>query len=223
MNTLILDFDGTLVGPSEFRKPLFFSALRSFGARESAIVSVDTRWGAPFPSLISQAVGPGHYDEFIEHYLTTMADFNVSLNPGAIGLLTLAHSAAIPVFIVTSSDSRLVEADLSRLGVSADIERVFGADGSDYHKPDPRVFTALGEELRSRYRCDLDSAVFVGDSLDDLAASTAVGRFHAVLTGSVTRDQFEAHGLSSDRIHDGLDGVARSLRFALFPDSVDGP
>jgi phosphoglycolate phosphatase-like HAD superfamily hydrolase len=83
---------------------------------------------------------------------------------------------------------------------------------SEHHKPDPRVFDVLIRLLQGS-NINKNEILYVGDSLSDLyAASDAELQFIAVLTGSTSRQQFHAAGVSKDRILYSVAELSEELR-----------
>ncbi|MGB9986751.1 TIGR01548 family HAD-type hydrolase [Salarchaeum japonicum] len=114
------------------------------------------------------------------------------------------------VCVLTGRPEAEAEIALERVGLEVPVERRFTMDDWEEGKPHPRALVALAE------RCDADSVVFVGDTLDDI--ETAVNAANAdperdyhgvgVLTGGLTgaegRRKYEDAGATAvlDSVND---------------------
>jgi pyrophosphatase PpaX len=95
-------------------------------------------------------------------------------------------AAGHPLAIVTSKTETLARRGLERVGILAYFPVIIGCDTCSRHKPHPEpVLTAL-----QRLGYESDEAVFVGDSVHDVAAGNAAGVVTvAALWGPFSREQ----------------------------------
>jgi pyrophosphatase PpaX len=91
-----------------------------------------------------------------------------------------------PLAVVTSKTERLARRGLEHVGILDYFGVIIGCDSCGRHKPHPEpVLTAL-----QRLAYEPNEAVFVGDSVHDVAAGNAAGvRSIAALWGPFTREE----------------------------------
>jgi pyrophosphatase PpaX len=99
------------------------------------------------------------------------------------------HAAGHPQAIVTSKTGWLARRGLDHVGLAAHFDVIIGCDSCDRHKPDPepvlKALSVLGYEPHE--------AVFVGDSVHDMAAGNAAGvTTIAALWGPFSREELTA-------------------------------
>ncbi|HTI43252.1 MAG TPA: HAD family hydrolase [Vicinamibacterales bacterium] len=111
--------------------------------------------------------------------------------PGARALLAALSDADIPFAIATSSRIETARPSLATLGFDFSRVPVVTRDEVKYAKPDPDLFLAAAERLRS----DADVITVVGDSVWDMLAATRA-RFLAVglMSGGYGREELERSG-----------------------------
>lgn len=193
-----MDFDDTLVETSRFRKGLLESSIRSWQGI-AAEVPVRLDWGAPFRRLVSRFVGDDISD-FLQYYLCSMAQNPTRALPGIPEFLDVAKSADVPVVLLSSSITPLINADLVNLGLEDSIAAIFDSDSTLAVKPDPRTLAVPMDWISSRVGFPSPRCLYVGDSLADYECARAQTEFYAVLTGSTSRSEFLAAGMKEDRV-----------------------
>jgi pyrophosphatase PpaX len=100
-------------------------------------------------------------------------------------LRTVGH----PIAIVTSKSDALARRGLEHAGIAHYMDEIVGCDASEKHKPDPEPVRLALERLGYAAH----EAVFIGDSVHDMAAGNAAGvTTIAALWGPFRRDQLES-------------------------------
>ncbi len=100
----------------------------------------------------------------------------------------------IRVGILSAATNEGVLEDLIRFGFPIDKMLLQGSEDTLVHKPDPGVFEPMLDKLREE-GIDKDEIVYVGDSMDDMKASTLAGiSFIAVTTGLYSEEEFQKNG-----------------------------
>jgi phosphoglycolate phosphatase len=188
----IFDLDGTLV---DSRLDLCLAvnhALREVGLPERSVDEVSSFVGEGAVKLVERAVAPR--EELLqpalaawwEHYEAHLLD-NTVLYPGIAELIAQAPYA---LAVHTNKPGALARRLLAGLGALAPFAAVMGGDEAA-RKPDPEGTRSILDRLG----VTADDAVFVGDSLVDLATARAVPvRFEPVGWGLVSPGQLVAEG-----------------------------
>ncbi len=189
---VLFDLDGTLVDTIEL---ILSSARHAFSTRDGRRPT-DAEWvlGIGTPLLTQMR----SWCESDEEALALVAAYRVHQTehhdrlcrayddiPDAVDAL---HRAGHPMAIVTSKADYLARRALALVGLDRYIPVVIGCDATTRHKPDPEpVHLALEHLGRAA-----GEAVFVGDSIFDIAAGKAAGVATVAVTwGAFTRAQLE--------------------------------
>lgn len=203
VNTVIFDFDDTLLATFKSRCPALLEAAADFGQTisEGEIREV---WGLPFRKMVHCLVPMIDFQEFYDHYRNVMKKHLPLLHEGAAEILKTLKAQGKFIVISTSSSRDLVLQDLIATGVNAFIDQVFGYEDSEYHKPDPRVLEPVIQLLRTRGK-EHGACVFVGDSVRDYLV--AIGNhipFYAVTTGHEDKEDLMRAGLRAEQVFSDL-------------------
>jgi phosphoglycolate phosphatase-like HAD superfamily hydrolase len=204
---VIFDYDDTIVASKSHRRDALLRTITAMG-REPSLDGFERSYGKSFADLIAALDPDGSFDSFFDSYLIEVAQRPAPLLPGVESILDRLDEIQITASILSSSDSRLIRAELATHGLANRFRVVRGSEVG-VKKPEP---AAIAECL---FEMDLGAeveAICVGDSLSDwkMAQQAGVG-FVAVCTGSVTRAEFIASGLPSCHICDDLFQVASLL------------
>jgi pyrophosphatase PpaX len=107
---------------------------------------------------------------------------------GAAATLAQLHTAGHPLGVVTSKSDALAARGLAHVGLAHYFDVIVGCDSCSRHKPDPEpVLVAL-----ERLGYATDEAVFIGDSVHDMASGNAAGvTTIAALWGPFDRAELE--------------------------------
>lgn len=147
-------------------------------------------WGKPFPEMI------GHYyqnaastEEMVAANAASRDRFPKKAIAGAKDVVLSLLDDGVAVGVVTSTRTEWAAAELEREGYPLNrLTVVQGADQSDFHKPDPRVFDEILTTLRA---CGKTDFTYVGDALLDEQAALAAGmKFVGLETGLYSRADF---------------------------------
>ena len=162
------------------------------------------QWGLPFEQMVASVIGKDYnFSNFLDLYLSRMALSPPSPCLGIKEFLQAANDNAIPVLVLSSSHSRLMNYDLKVLGLDSLLTWTLGSDQVTHHKPDPAVVPEVLGKIGFKGSAT-DSVVFIGDSLSDYRAAKDQALFCAVLSGTTTASEFIAAGVSKSRIASNL-------------------
>jgi len=153
-------------------------------------------WGMPFDQMIGYLYNHADTVENMRIANRALEDqFPKEIHDDTLEVLGWLTCHDIVAGVVTSTNTAFAEADLRRLHVPGDaLLFIQGAEATQYHKPDGKVFEPallrLGE--LGLVRRDV---LYVGDALMDFEAASDAGlQFVGVTTGFVTIEQFQAVG-----------------------------
>jgi len=108
-----------------------------------------------------------------DFYLTISDEFPKTALPGRTELLNILIERGIPFGVVTSTNKSNLLMDLSLVGIDAEkYAYLQGADESEFHKPDPRVFNSIIEDLTLK-GIKAEEILYVGDGIYDMEAARA--------------------------------------------------
>ncbi|OKL46118.1 hypothetical protein BSR29_07630 [Boudabousia liubingyangii] len=203
---VLFDMDDTLVITRKVKwEQHQYVAKHEFGI-DLAEETLREHWGKPFGpmlELLYEQAAP--QDVLISTYRKYHDQYPKLEQPGAVAAVTALLDAGVKVGVLTSMISEVAIPDLKRIGFPVErFECVLGADHSEFHKPDPRVFDEVLAPYRDSSATDSAGAstttsdlasrvVYVGDALMDEAAAQGAGiGFVAVTTGLVEADGFAA-------------------------------
>lgn len=207
---LILDFDDTLIKMTPERWGAFESALRSFGADDSSVREMNKIKGAAFGALVKVAAPGVELIDFLTSYRDMLTADRIEICAGVPELLAWATDASLKTVVFSSSSHMLIERDLELANIRGHFHALFGFEDVPAPKPDPASVRALlaAHPLRE---ISPDRVLMVGDSLADASAAAGQVGFAAVLSGSTTRESFEAAGIPQRAIVESLHELAARL------------
>jgi pyrophosphatase PpaX len=192
---VLFDLDGTLIDSIEL---ILNSARHAFRGRNGR-VPTDAEWltgvGIPLTTMFSRyaaddadlaALIAGYREYQMAHH-----DRLVRAYEGVADMLVQLHAAGHPLGVVTSKGDALATRGLTHVGLAQYFDVIVGCDSCTRHKPDPEpVLLAL-----ERLGYEPNEAVFIGDSVHDVAAGNAAGvTTIAALWGPFSHSDLEPSG-----------------------------
>jgi len=192
MRVAVFDLDGTLVDSREDLHLAIAHALAVLGLPPRSLEEVTGFVGEGASRLVARAIAP--HDHLFEealplwrsHYAEHLLD-HTRLYPGIEALLA---GAQVPLAVHTNKPGAMARRILDGLGVLGRLSALVGGDEAP-RKPDP----AGTLEILARLGARPGGAVFIGDSLVDLATARAAGtRFVPVAWGFVPAAELAAGG-----------------------------
>jgi phosphoglycolate phosphatase len=196
---IILDFDDTLAETRQTRSALMAESLRDLGANVQ-YDDVYEGWGTPFLDLINRLAPDITYEDFESHYTEKLRESRAAILEPSFAFLASLRYFGSSVVILTSGGRTLIETELEIGGIRDLVDVVLGAEDTAFHKPDGRTADEALEWFSTR-GIAASQVAYVGDSLGDLlTAQSANIEFFGVLTGTSTREDFVAAGLSPNSI-----------------------
>ncbi len=205
--TILFDLDGTLLDSIEL---ILASARYAFEKRQRT-PPPDDEWragvGIPlfnmFRRYASDEADVAAFIATYREYQLAHHDRLIRCYDGVVETVVALRDRGHTLGIVTSKSEALAMRGLAYVGLARYMDTVVGCDSSTRHKPDPEpVHLAL-----HRLDCRPEHAIFVGDSIHDIAAGNAAGvRTVAATWGAGRREELEPAGPTFllDRIPDLL-------------------
>jgi len=190
---VLFDLDGTLIDSIEL---ILNSAKHAFRDRAGHIPS-DAEWltgvGIPLATMFRRyARDDAEVETLIAKYREYQLAHHDRLVQGydtVVETVDFIRAAGHPVAVVTSKTTWLAKRGLDHVGLGPHFDVIVGCDSCERHKPDPQpVFHALDQ-----LGYEPGDAVFVGDSVHDMAAGNAAGvTTIAALWGPFSREDLVA-------------------------------
>lgn len=186
---VLFDLDGTLIDSIEL---ILNSAKHAFRDRVGYVPS-DAEWltgvGIPLATMFRRYARD---DADVDALIAKYREYQLANHDGLVRryetvleTVDALRAAGHPVAIVTSKTTWLAKRGLDHVGLGPHFDIIVGCDSCERHKPDPQpVLLAL--ELLGY---EPGEAVFVGDSVHDVAAGNAAGVITiGALWGPFTRE-----------------------------------
>lgn len=201
---VLFDLDGTLLDSIEL---ILNSAHYAFEGR-AGHVPTDAEWmtgvGIPLPVMFQRyATDAADVDALLARYREYQLpnhDRLVRAYDGVVDTVRRLRAAGHPMGIVTSKTETLAQRGIDCIGIGDCFGAVIGYDSTERPKPDPQPVQVALERLDRRPA----EAVFVGDSVHDMAAGNAAG----VATIAALWGPFSRSDLASSRPSHFLDRIA---------------
>ena len=189
---VLFDLDGTLIDSNAL---ILQSAQFAFVGHDGRVPS-DAEWlagvGTPLVTMFQKyARDAAQVDALIARYREYQIpnhDRLVTAYDGVVVTVRWLRAAGHPLGIVTSKTESLARRGIECIGIGDCFDVLIGCDTTERHKPDPAPVRAALERLG----ISAADAVFVGDSVHDMAAGNAAGVVTiAALWGPFSRTALE--------------------------------
>jgi pyrophosphatase PpaX len=189
---VLFDLDGTLLDSVRLILDSYHHTLAAHGlpprTDEDWLNGIGTPLVAQFREWSSTPDQLAALVETYREYNLRNHDAQVSAYPGVIDMVEAVRVRGARTALVTSKNRSGALRGLRRIGLTDAIEFVFGADDVTRHKPHPEPVLRALESLDVAPA----EAVFVGDSVHDMASGRAAGTATAaVLWGPFDRTRLE--------------------------------
>ncbi len=198
IKAVIFDFDDTLAQTWKQKWAHHkHTAKDSYGV-ELTDEKLAEHWGEPFNVMVGNLYGhPDTEENMITENRSTEDLFRKPAMPGALEVVSTLKATGIKLGIITSTNTDFVKDDLIRLDFNLDdFFYITGAEHSEFHKPDPRVFDEVLAILAEE-EIEKTEIAYVGDSTLDCQAALGAGIHHvAITTGRDTKEELVAAGAS---------------------------
>lgn len=189
---VLFDLDGTLIDSIEL---ILNSVHHAFGDWPGGGPS-DAEWltgvGIPLHTALRRYVSS---DEEVERLIARYREYQMANHDrlircydGVVDTVVALRRRGHPIGIVTSKGDDLARRGLEHVGLAEHMDTIVGCDSCTRHKPEPEPVRVALERLGY----EPEDAVFVGDSVHDMASGNAAGVITiAALWGPFTRADLE--------------------------------
>lgn len=195
IKAVLFDLDDTLVKTWVVKWQQHKFVAKKYYGIDLTDQELTEHWGKPISRLLQDLYRNfGEPQTRIDNYMRHADEFPKIVHDDTEATLEALKKAGIKMGVVTSTFKQSVTDVFKSHGLSADyFVHIQGAEESDYHKPDPRVFDPALSKLAEHGITD--GIVYVGDAIMDYEAAKAAGlHFVGVTTGMVNAAEFKAVG-----------------------------
>lgn len=193
---VIFDFDDTLVESRAAKWAQHKHVAKKFYNIDLTDETLAKHWGKSLDVLISEAY---QYSDTLENMYvavtSTRHDFPKKVYEESISVINKLLDNGIKIGVLSATTKNFLSEDLNNLGFPADrMTVVQGADETLVHKPNPKVFLPILNQLKKE-GIKRQNIVYVGDSLNDLQAAHGAGiDFIAITTGLYSYQDLKKEG-----------------------------
>jgi phosphoglycolate phosphatase len=193
---VIFDFDDTLVESRAVKWAHHKHVAKKFYDIDLTDEDIKPHWGKPIHELVKILYKSSDtLENMYEALISVRESFRKKTYPGAQEVMAKLLNSEVKIGIVSATNRKFLFNDLAEDAFP--IDKMFliqGADNSEFHKPDPRVFNDAITILE-KAGVLRNETVYIGDSLSDLAAAHGAGiNFIAVTTGLYSKEDFVKAG-----------------------------
>ena len=187
INTVLFDFDGTLVNTNDVIIASWQHTYKHYRGREESIEKITACFGEPL--LITMArefpeVAPEDAAEVYRQFQQQNAHLLVKIFPGIVDLLKALKEAGYRMGIVTSRTRESALRYMDMFGITEYFEAMVTCDDTTVHKPNPEPIL-LGLEKMGITK---DEAIMIGDSPFDIKCANNAGVKSVMVDWRITCD-----------------------------------
>ena len=187
INTVLFDFDGTLVNTNDVIIASWQHTYKHYRGREESIEKITACFGEPL--LITMArefpeVAPEESAEVYRQFQQQNAHLLVKIFPGIVDLLKALKEAGYRMGIVTSRTRESALRYMDMFGITEYFEAMVTCDDTTVHKPNPEPIL-LGLEKMGITK---DEAIMIGDSPFDIKCANNAGVKSVMVDWRITCD-----------------------------------
>jgi phosphoglycolate phosphatase len=183
---LIFDLDGTLIDSAGDLHNAVNRMLREAGRPPLPLSAVRKMIGNGTPRLVERALAvetsppvdqARAFARFMEFYEAAATDLTTTY-PGVEATLDTLAARGHVMAVCTNKPERATRAILDSLGLDGYFGHIVGGDTMDWHKPDPRMITAITTALGFA----IADTIVIGDSEVDAETASAAGAHFVLMT-----------------------------------------
>ncbi len=181
INTILWDFDGTLVDTNELIIASWQHTYRHFLGYEKPVEVITRCFGEPLLVTLEREfpeVSPEESSMVYRKYQKEMSEELIKAVPGIPEAIESFRSLGLKQCIVTSRTGESTKRYLSILGLENSFDGIVSCEDTEAHKPNPApIFLAL-----SKLGVKADEAIMIGDGPFDIKCANNAG-VRSVLVG----------------------------------------
>lgn len=180
INTILFDFDGTLINTNTVIIDSFQHTYRSILGKEKDVTEIIKYFGEPLHLTLKRDIeGP------VEDAIKIYRDYHyerfedlIEIFEGMDHVIKRLHKEGYKLGLVTSRLMKTTSVGLHKFGLTDYFHTIVTADDCQRHKPDPEPILKALEKLNSKP----EEAIMIGDTPFDIQASHRAG-VQSVLVG----------------------------------------
>ncbi len=185
INTILFDYDGTLMDTNEVVLQSWQHTFRTLRGREEDPAVIRSTFGEPLVMTLAKLFPETPVEESLEIYRTyqreVFTDF-VEIFPGMLELLEELKQRGYKLGLVTSRTKDTTWRGLEHYGMDKYFDAVITAGDTDKHKPDPAPILITLDKMDAA----TGEAIMVGDTMFDLECAENAGVKSVIVDWSVT-------------------------------------
>lgn len=174
INTVLFDFDGTLVNTNDVIIASWQHTYMHYRGREESIETITSCFGEPLLITMERefpGVDPQESAEVYRLFQQQNAHLLVKIFPGIVDLLKALKEAGYRMGIVTSRTRESALRYMDMFGITEYFEAMVTCDDTTVHKPNPEPIL-LGLEKMGITKAE---AIMIGDSPFDIKCANNAG------------------------------------------------
>ncbi len=190
INTILFDYDGTLMDTNEVVLQSWQHTFRTLRGHEEDPAVIRKTFGEPLVMTLAKTFPEVPVEKSLEVYRSfqreVFTDF-VEVFPGMLELLEELKQRGYKMGLVTSRTKDTTWAGLEHYDMAKYFDAVITAGDTDKHKPDPTPIFITLEHMGSAP----SEALMVGDTMFDLECAKNAGVKSVMVDWSVTMSESE--------------------------------
>lgn len=174
INTVIFDFDGTLIDTNDVILASWQHTYRHFLGHDVSIEHITKTFGEPLMKTMEREfpnVPPAESAEIYRHYQRQVAKDMVKLFPGIVEMLEAVKAEGYKMGIVTSRTYESTTGYLEMFDIGKYFDGLVSCDDTNIHKPNPEPLLMGLAKLDAKP----EEAIMVGDSIFDIKCANNAG------------------------------------------------
>lgn len=172
LETVIFDFDGTLVDSEKITFELASPIISKYVGREITESDLASYKGKAWKTAFKEWV-PNNYEKLYHEIVKSWEEIDpvLPLYPEVINMIQALHQKGVAMGIASARERSLIVRDLRRLSINKYFDVVVGQEDTYRHKPDPEPLLLVSELLGT----ENSDCVYIGDQVSDIQASRSAG------------------------------------------------
>ena len=187
INTVLFDFDGTLVNTNDVIIASWQHTYMHYLGREESLEKITACFGEPLLLTMEREfpeVDPRESAEVYRNFQKENADELVKIFPGIKELLESLKTDGFRMGVVTSRTRESAQRYMDMFGIGDYFEEMVSCDDTDIHKPNPEPILLCLKKMG----ITAEEALMVGDSPFDIKCANNAGVKSVLVGWRITGD-----------------------------------